>query len=150
MEWADDQILPTYTIRHIWSLLRRIFTLVSGLKAGFSVEPVTCMGVTSKCYDCKSTSPIAPKLHGLWSCTWMLRLKIAQQQLFKVLWVMYMKWIIWTAEMKSNEDWSSQFWTQLYAIALRSLKKFRTPTGFQPVTSRCTGIKVLLGTLLKG
>ena len=31
--------------------------------------------------------------------------------------VMYMKLIIWTAVMKSNEAWSSQLWTQLYAIA---------------------------------
>ena len=31
--------------------------------------------------------------------------------------VMYMKLIIWTAEMKSSEGWSSQLWTQLNAIA---------------------------------
>ena len=46
--------------------------------------------------------------------------------------VMYMKLIIWTAEMKSNEGWSSQLWTQLK----KPEKKFRTSTGFEPVTSR--------------
>ena len=39
----------------------------------------------SKCYGCKSAVPIGPKLHCLWPCTAMLRLKIAQQRLFKVL-----------------------------------------------------------------
>ena len=36
------------------------------------------MGVASKCYSCKSTSPIGPKLHGLQPCTSMLWMKIAK------------------------------------------------------------------------
>ena len=48
-------------------------------QAGFSIEPVNRMDVSSKRYGC--APPIGPKLHG----TSMLRLKIAQKRLFKVL-----------------------------------------------------------------
>ena len=43
---------------------------------------------------------------------------------------------IWTAEMKSNEGWSSQLWTQFMQSHKEVWKKFRTSTGFEPVTSR--------------
>ena len=38
--------------------------------------------------------------------------------------------------MKSNEGWSSQLWTQFMQLRKEAWKKFRTSTGFEPVTSR--------------
>ena len=42
-----------------------------------------------------------------------------------------------TAEMKSNEE-SLQLSTQVMQLPQKPEKKFRTSTGFQPVTSRCS------------
>ena len=43
---------------------------------------------------------------------------------------------IWTAEMKWKwRKWSSQ-WTQFMQLRKEAWKKFRTSTGFEPVTSR--------------
>ena len=36
----------------------------------------------------------------------------------------------------SNEDWSSQLWTQFMQLHNEAWKKFRTSTGFEPMTSR--------------
>ena len=38
--------------------------------------------------------------------------------------------------LKSNEGWSSQLWTQFNQLRREAWKKFRTSTGFEPVTSR--------------
>ena len=43
---------------------------------------------------------------------------------------------IWIADMKSNEGWSSQLWTQFMQLRKEAWKNFRTSTGFEPVTSR--------------
>ena len=42
----------------------------------------------------------------------------------------------WTADMKSNEEWSSQLWSQFLQLRKEAWKKFRTSTGLEPVTSR--------------
>ena len=46
-----------------------------------------------------------------------------------------------TADMKSNEEWSSQLWSQFLQLRKeawkkKKKKKFRTSTGLEPVTSR--------------
>ena len=38
--------------------------------------------------------------------------------------------------MKSNEGWSSQLWSQFLQLRKEAWKKYRTSTGFEPVTSR--------------
>ena len=38
--------------------------------------------------------------------------------------------------MKSNEEWSSQLWSQFLQLRKEAWKKFRTSTGLEPVTSR--------------
>ena len=38
--------------------------------------------------------------------------------------------------MKSNEEWSSQLWSQFLQLRNEAWKKFRTSTGLEPVTSR--------------
>ena len=43
---------------------------------------------------------------------------------------------MWTADMKSNEEWSSQLWSQFLQLRKEAWKKFRTSTGLEPVTSR--------------
>ena len=45
-------------------------------------------------------------------------------------WMMHM----WTADMKSNEEWSSQLWSQSLQLRKEAWKKFRTSTGLEPVT----------------
>ena len=39
------------------------------------------------------------------------------------------------AGIKSNEEWSSQLWTQFMQLRKKPEKKIRTSTGFKPVTS---------------
>ena len=41
---------------------------------------------------------------------------------------------MWTADMKSNEEWSSQLWSQFLQLRKEAWKKFRTSTGLEPVT----------------
>ena len=43
---------------------------------------------------------------------------------------------MWTADMKSNKEWSSQLWSQFLQLRKEAWKKFRTSTGLEPVTSR--------------
>ena len=43
---------------------------------------------------------------------------------------------IWTADMKSNEGWSSQLWMQFMQLRKEAWKKIRASTGFEPVTPR--------------
>ena len=50
--------------------------------------------------------------------------------------MMYMKYHMWTAELKWNEEQSSQLWTQFMQLSKEARKKFRTSTGFVLVTSR--------------
>ena len=52
-------------------------------------------------------------------------------------WMMHMKEIICELRnMKSNEEWSSQLWSQFVQLRKEAWKKFRTSTGLEPVTSR--------------
>ena len=39
-------------------------------------------------------------------------------------------------DTKSNEEWSSQLWSQFLQLCKEAWKKFRTSTGLEPVTSR--------------
>ena len=43
---------------------------------------------------------------------------------------------MWTADMTSNEEWSSQLLSQFLQLRKEAWKKFRTSTGLEPVTSR--------------
>ena len=46
-------------------------------------------------------------------------------------------------EMKSNQGWSLQLWTQFMQLRKNPEKKFRTSTEFEPVTSPYKYLQVL-------
>ena len=49
--------------------------------------------------------------------------------------------------ISSNKEWSSQLWSQFLQLRKEAWKKFRTSTGFEPVTSRyrCDALSTELG-----
>ena len=87
-------------------------------------------------------------VHDVSARDWQLRKNSGQWLIWQDIWLILsnwsshshqgfiIRWMIQIVNIQSNEEWSSQLWSQFLQLRKEAWKKFRTSTGLEPVTSR--------------